>query len=103
VADGTDPATCRRESREHPPTLGRDDRPPLGLSTGAGQSDELEEELEEELEDVDELEDEVVEVLDDDEESEVEPDEPEPEPESDDEEDPDAGVADDEVERLSLR
>jgi hypothetical protein len=47
-----------------------------------------------------------LEVLDDDEESDVEPDEPDPESDDEDpdDEDPDAaGVAEEEVERLSLR
>ena len=46
MAHGTDPAARRRESREHPPTLGRDGTPPLGLSTGGQSEDEPEDEEE---------------------------------------------------------
>lgn len=88
MAYGAEPAPCRRESREHAPTLGRTAGGALRLSTG-GQSEDDEEELEEELED--DVED--VEVLEDVAAAEEEE-------ESDEDE---AGVVEDDVARLSVR
>ncbi|CUR57478.1 hypothetical protein NOCA1130049 [metagenome] len=85
VAYGTQPASRRRESREHAPTLGRTARPALALSTGTrGQS-------EDELEDDELLDDVLLDDVDEDESDE------------DEEDVVDAGVVEDDAARLSVR
>ena len=96
MAYGTEPAARRRESREHPPTLGRGGRIALGLSTGPfGTGAQSEEDEEDEELDVDAPAG--VELPDD---------EPfdEPEPEDSEELPEEAGVEEeDEAARLSVR
>lgn len=101
MAYGAQPAASRRESREHPATLGRIGPAPLGLSTGLlvrrwRQSEEELDELDEEPDVLgDELDAAVLEAEEPDDESEDEEDEPlEPDV---------AGVEDDEAARLSVR
>lgn len=91
MAHGAKPASRRRESREHPPTLGRTGRLLLGLSTGAERQSEEEDELDE-LDAVVPLED-----FDDDESDEDFESEDEPEVEAV------AGVVDVDAARLSVR
>lgn len=103
MAYGTQSTPCRRESREHGPTLGRIDAHPLGLSTGPAPRGQSEDEEVEEVEEdepgalAEELPDDESEVEDEEDFSDVVDDESEPEV------DAVAGVEDVEVARLSVR
>ena len=100
MAYGAEPAAGRRESREHAPTLGRTGVFPLGPSTGNGfearcartSTSEWVDQSEDDVEDAEAEEADVLVVL---------PEEESLEPEVDDA--ADAGVEDDELERLSVR
>lgn len=100
MAYGAEPAAGRRESREHAPTLGRSGVLPLGPSTGNGfearctrtSTSKWVDQSEDDVEDAEAEEADVLVVL---------PEEESLEPEVDDA--ADAGVEDDELERLSVR